>query len=529
MATQPHTTVAIALLGALLALAASPALASYRMPPAKSYMHRPPPAKKMSESKVEHVVLLSIDGLHSGDLTWWLANRPMSALAKLAMSGVVYPQAFVKGITDSFPGVLALLTGGSSKSHGVYYDDSYSRDLWCPGTPCNGSKPTGPPGCELVLDESLDYNLSDPNGGRTGINGDSINPANLPLDKDCKPVYPHQLLTANTIFEVAKSAGLRTAWTDKHPAYDLVQGPSGMGVDQLYTPEINTDYMGLDYTHVAEQIPKYDALHAEAISSWALGFDYQGNPQSGWGVPAIFGGNFQTVSVVAKLYSPVAYEADGMTPAASMLTALEEVDGFVGRIAAYVDVAGRTPNTAFIVTAKHGNAPRKASDLQLLPDTLVPNALKAAGVMPAQVTQDTVSLIWLEDASQIAAAVKALEANATALGIAEVIYGPALLEFAGDPATSPTAPHIVTRVIPGVVYVGNPAKHSKAGDHGGLNDDDNHVALLVSKSGQKPMTVTDRVETRQVAPTVLKLLGLDHTKLTACMTEGCDPLPGLSY
>lgn len=37
------------------------------------------------------------------------------------------------------------------------------------------------------------------------------------------------------------------------------------------------------------------------------------------------------------------------------------------------------------------------------------------------------SLIWLEDASQIAAAVKALEANATALGIAEVIYGPALL------------------------------------------------------------------------------------------------------
>lgn len=44
------------------------------------------------------------------------------------------------GITDSFPGVLALLTGGSSKSHGVYYDDSYSRDLWCPGTPCNGSK-----------------------------------------------------------------------------------------------------------------------------------------------------------------------------------------------------------------------------------------------------------------------------------------------------------------------------------------------------------------------------------------------------
>jgi len=29
--------------------------------------------------------------------------------------------------------------------------------------------------------------------------------------------------------------------SDKHTSYDLVNGPSGTGVDDLYTPEINSD------------------------------------------------------------------------------------------------------------------------------------------------------------------------------------------------------------------------------------------------------------------------------------------------
>jgi len=42
----------------------------------------------------------------------------------------------------------------------------------------------------------------------------------------------------NTIFEVVRSKGGHTAWADKHPAYDLVNGPSGKGVEDLFTPEI---------------------------------------------------------------------------------------------------------------------------------------------------------------------------------------------------------------------------------------------------------------------------------------------------
>ena len=66
--------------------------------------------------------------------------------------------------------------------------------------------------------------------------GGGLNEAALPLDpaKNCTPVYPHQFLRVNTIFEVVKAAGGLTAWSDKHPAYELVNGPSGKGVDDLF-------------------------------------------------------------------------------------------------------------------------------------------------------------------------------------------------------------------------------------------------------------------------------------------------------
>jgi hypothetical protein len=34
--------------------------------------------------------------------------------------------------------------------------------------------------------------------------------------------------------------GLRTAWSDKHIAYQMFDGPSGSGVDDLVAPEINS-------------------------------------------------------------------------------------------------------------------------------------------------------------------------------------------------------------------------------------------------------------------------------------------------
>src|SRR5205823_3006507 len=176
------------------------------------------------------VLLLSIDGMHAVDLARFVAIHADSALAQLTASGRTYTQAAATKPSDSFPGLLAMVTGGSPRSTGVYYDDSYDRNLSAPGSDCSVK------GTEVVYDESIDIKTDAMDGGG------GINEALLPRDpaNGCTPVYPHQFLRVNTIFEVVKAAGGRTAWSDKHLAYELVNGPSGKGVDDLFVPEINS-------------------------------------------------------------------------------------------------------------------------------------------------------------------------------------------------------------------------------------------------------------------------------------------------
>ena len=76
----------------------------------------------------------------------------------------------------------------------------------------------------------------------------------------------------------------------------------------------------------------------------------------------------------------------------------------------------------------------------------------------------------------------------------------------------------------GVVYTGNLKKQS---EHGGFAWDDTNVMLLVSNPDIKARTVHSFVETAQVAPTILKLLGLDPDALDAVREEGTPILPGL--
>src|SRR5262249_21747900 len=160
-----------------------------------------------------HVLLLSVDGLHASDLARWAAEHPGSNLAALSHRGFTYANASASTPSDSFPGLLALVTGGSPRTTGVYYDDSYARDIWAPGSNCAGA-----PGAEMVYAENLDRTDA---GGNTPL-FTSIDPAKLPMgrvDGRCAPVYPHSFLRTNTLFNVVHDAGRRTAWSDKHPAY----------------------------------------------------------------------------------------------------------------------------------------------------------------------------------------------------------------------------------------------------------------------------------------------------------------------
>ena len=198
--------------------------------------------------RMKHVLLLSIDGLHAIDLSRFIDGHPRSALARLAHHGVRYESAYVNRLdgtptnpSDSFPGLLALTTGGSSPTHGSWYDVSYARDLhaYSATAPC-----AGPPGTGVAYDETLDADLAYLWGNSAdntpthdvAVVRSRIDRTRLPYGMrggSCEPVFPHQFIRTNTIFNVAKAAGLHTAWSDKHLAYELVSGPSGTGLDEI--------------------------------------------------------------------------------------------------------------------------------------------------------------------------------------------------------------------------------------------------------------------------------------------------------
>jgi hypothetical protein len=157
------------------------------------------PTSAPAAANIKHVLLISIDGFHAMDLANFIKANPNSTLAELSKQGTTYSKASSTIPSDSFPGLLALITGGGSKTTGVYYDDSYDRNLLPPVNAKAGDKP----GTEVVYDESIDKNADQLDGGG------GIDPNALPRDPQTKqPVYPHSFLRVNTIFEVIKNAGM---------------------------------------------------------------------------------------------------------------------------------------------------------------------------------------------------------------------------------------------------------------------------------------------------------------------------------
>ena len=159
-----------------------------------------------NHSRAGHVLLISVDGMHEVDLRLWIRTHPGGALAALSKRGTTYRQASTTAPSDSFPGMLAQATGGTPFSTGVFYDDSYDRTFYAPGSNCAGTA-----GAETTFAENLDRSLADVTGG--GTLGDllsQIDPANLPMamiNGACVVVYPHQFVRVNTLFEVMRTRG----------------------------------------------------------------------------------------------------------------------------------------------------------------------------------------------------------------------------------------------------------------------------------------------------------------------------------
>jgi hypothetical protein len=362
---------------------------------------------------------------------------------------------------------------------------------------------------------------------------------------------------ANTIFDVIHRHHLRTAWSDKHPAYDIINGndpasqPSngpGTNVDDFFAPEINSDLSdanvaliasvglkstapnpatdptcpgpscGSDFTKSIDGVEYYDGIKVQAMLNEINGFDHTGKRPVG--TPAIFGMNFQSVSVGQKLKIGGYTDTIG-TPSANLANSIAFVDKSIGKMVDALAANGLAQSTLIIVSAKHGQSPIDRTKRIALDDGAV--IATPIGANFAFDIADDGALIWLKDnnGTKTADAVAKLNSFLGDTGIMEWLSGPLLSLSYQDPAHDSRTPDIIGIARVGVIYTTG----SKIAEHGGFNEDDTHVALIVSHPNFDAESVNTPVTTTQIAPTILKVLGLDPNDLEAVRAENTPVLP----
>ena len=259
------------------------------------------------------VLLISIDGMHALDFQNCVAAGTCPNLAALGATGVNYTRTSTSRPSDSFPGLMALVSGGSPKLVGAYYDVAYDRVLAPPAADTGNGVlhgqcvPGVPNGTRTEYEEGNDIDQTQLNGGSPAYSKfdggiKSIDPAKLIRDPyhGCAPVYPWNFVRANTIYGVIHRAGGFTAWSDKHAVYAVVSGPTGTAqpsnVDDYYSPEVNSNAIPLpgvttatghdcssinnnggDWTTDFENIKCYDQLKVNAVVNWIGGSTHLGD------------------------------------------------------------------------------------------------------------------------------------------------------------------------------------------------------------------------------------------------------------
>jgi len=491
--------------------------------------------------KIRHVLLISVDGMHALDLTTYVVSHPNSTLALLSQHGITYTNNSTSSPSDSFPGLASLVTGGTPVTAGLWYDDTYNRKLSPPtmtdGLGDPGGACPGTVGTIVAWDESVDIDLTQLDGGG------GINPNYLVRDpnNNCAKILPYQYLRVNTIFEVVKAHGGYTAWTDKHPSYMWTNGPSGQGVDDFYGPEINSVPVALPqfpgcspvpfpdptyddgWTTDLHNIQCYDDLHVQAVLNQIDGYTHDRSHKAP--VPAIFGTNFQSVSVGEKLAGSGYTDVLG-TPSAGLEGQLDYIDQSLGQFVSELKKRDLYESTLIIVAAKHGQSP-----IDVQKRVGIGNGQPGATIGSAEAfdISDDGSLIWLTDPSLTPSVVATLSTptNQAALGIQEIFALDSLSEKFDVPGSAagedPRTPDIVIKVNTGVIFTGG----SKIAEHGGFNEDDIHTALLVSHPGLDQQTVKAVTSNQQVPATILKVLGIDPNELQAVRKEQIHVLPFL--
>ena len=159
-------------------------------------------------------------------------------------------------------------------------------------------------------------------------------------------------------------------------------------------------------------------------------------------------------------------------------------------------------------------------------------------------TDDDSMLLWLSDRSPAATrfvkqwllshpatgnTISLASRTLPASGLTKVYAGADAAAYYGVSVDEARHPDVVGVAQHGVVYTGGT---KKIAEHGGTTPQDRHVPIVVARASAiglgstRGSAVSSPVETTQIAPTILALLGLDPRSLQAVRLEHTAVLPG---
>ena len=451
--------------GLLLAVVAVICLAQEEYP--KPLVHTP------TDHPAQRILLISVGGLHAFDLANWIGSHPQSTLAELSRRSVIYTNAHTPA-ADPAAGLLALTTGGSPISTGIITSDGYDRKLSPVGSACRQV------GAEWALNS----------------NTDPGKPIALDGSHGCKPLVPHDLVRVNTIFEVISEKFGPTAWAgEDRVTTDLLRGPSGKGLNTACEDAAN------------------DNARVDALMGWI----------DGHAVPTLFGMSF---SGVAESQRRDGY-LDGLgTPSAGLTKALVVLDESIGRIVQELKAKQLFDSTWIAIAAPYAQSPMDVRERKVLPmakireiaDSVVPGGV-------AHISAGGMAMIWLADGRNTNRVVKALADAAMTLGIQDIYYGNRLALTLNAPAADPRMPDIILQPRVGVRW--SSGSDNELMSYGGMLDQDTHVALMISGAQLTGRADPTYVPTTQLAPLLLRAVGMEKFDLRALHLEHSPALPGI--
>lgn len=459
-------------------------------------------------AEVDRALLFSIDGMRAIDMALYTKKNPNSTLAELTRRGTSYTNARQPLMADSTPGLLSFATGGTPAVSGLFYSPFYDRALSPPGSDCSIR------GTVYWVDEKwvLDYHREDSGGG--------IDPKKLARDPDngCKPVYPRDLVKVNTMFEVVKKSGGRTAWIDQHAMYnDMLLGENGDALDDNRSLERKGTSQDL------EGSTAQDGRRIDLLLNQIRGYDSTGKHKVG--TPKLFGMGFISFGMVQKSHG---YADAYGNPSPTVEKALDYIDNQLGRVVSELKKQKLYDSTLIIVSSKHGQNPIDIEKKQIIDRNVIRNAVNSVQKdLLAWASLDAIGMIWLNDASRTDEVVQALRKVTNKARIQKIYAGDQLNLLL--PAGESRVPDIIIQPELGSFYADDlQSEKAKAliAEHGGMLDEDTNVALLVSHDGLKDRLIRAPVSTAQIAPTILDSLGIDPFKLDAVRKEFTQPLPG---